>query len=136
MERPVPHPERRPPRLLLAVLGYAVAVSFILFAMLIARCSPQAQGAFQVPDLTPFVEEDCYVKIVEQYAKIGRNIPQNSPDQNDAARREHAGDQVALTALMLAYSDRERFQAVIDYACEALRVYWPWKWETCRPCEN
>ena len=89
-----------------------------------------------MPDLTPFVEEDCYAKIVEQYAKIGRNIPQNSPDQAMAHRREWAGDRVAEMALMLAESDREQFQAVIDYACEALRVYWPWKWQTCRPCSR
>lgn len=135
MDRPTIHPPRCPSWVKLAALIFMLAASLVWFASQLARCT-QAQGAFQVPDLTPFVEEDCYVKIVEQYAKIGRNIPPNSPDQTIAARREHAGDRVALTALMLAYSDRERFQAVIDLACETLRVYWPWKWQTCRPCEN
>lgn len=133
-DRRIHHPRRRDRLLILAVISFLFAASSVWLASQLASCS-QSKGA-QVPDLTPFVEADCYRAIVDQYAKIGRNIPPNSPDQTLAHRRESAGDQVDWIGRMLAESDRQQFQAAIDYACAALRTYWPHKWETSPPCQN
>lgn len=133
-DRHTPRPFRRDRWLILALAALAFALSSVLIASQIASCS-NAKGS-QVPDPTPFVEADCYRAIVDQYARIGRNIPPNSPDQALAHRRESAGDQVDWMGRILAESDRQQFQAVIDYACAALRTYWPHKWETSPPCQN
>lgn len=136
MLRPVPHPDRRRPTLLIAVLVYAVVLSFILFAMLVTRCSPQAQGASQVPDLTPETEESIYAKQIAGWGKIGELLPSVDLDERRAVRRRWAGDQACSLITMLANSDRLRFEAIIELGCACLRRWWPEKAAHCQPCQN
>lgn len=136
MLRHVLHPDRRRPTLLIAVLVYAVVLSFILFAMLVARCSPQAQGAVQEPDPTPATEESIYTDQIDGWAALGELLPQVDTDERRAARRRWAGDQACSLITMLANSDRLRFEAIIELGCACLRRWWPEKAAHCQPCQN